>query len=82
MALTIPTEAPMNAISTVAVPRPTRASCHPREILRDPLTRLVMASDGVSEQELMALLRRIRRARFPRAAMLAEPVHPGSDSAA
>ena len=70
----------MNAISTVAVPRPTPARCHPREILRDPLTRLVMESDGVSEHELMTLLRRIRRARFPQFPELAEAAHPGSDS--
>ncbi len=32
-------------------------------LVHDPLIRLVMASDGVSEQELLGLLRRVRRAR-------------------
>jgi hypothetical protein len=35
--------------------------CGVAEVLRDPLIRLVMVSDGVSETELAALMDRVRR---------------------
>ena len=73
----------MNAITPVDMPHvpghvPGHVPCHTRDLLRDPLTRLMMASDGVSERELLELLRRVRRARFPRAG-LAPVAHPGPD---
>ncbi len=37
-------------------------------LARDPLVRLVMASDGVTEDELVAVLRRAQRAVASRAA--------------
>jgi hypothetical protein len=40
-----------------------RQGCALGDLIDDPLTRLMMASDGVSEQELVTLLRRVRRAR-------------------
>ncbi|HVB68640.1 MAG TPA: hypothetical protein VNE67_12375 [Acetobacteraceae bacterium] len=38
------------------------ADCGLRAIVRDPLVRLVMASDGVAEADLVALMHRVRRA--------------------
>jgi hypothetical protein len=35
------------------------------DLLRDPLIRLVMASDGVTEQEMLALRDQLRRAYHP-----------------
>jgi hypothetical protein len=32
------------------------------DLLKDPLVRLVMESDGVSEQEITALMERVRQA--------------------
>ena len=39
------------------------ANCGLAALVRDPLVRLVMASDRVSEAELVALMRRVGRAR-------------------
>ncbi len=38
------------------------ADCGLRAIVRDPLVRLVMASDGVAEADLVALMHRVGRA--------------------
>jgi hypothetical protein len=39
-----------------------QAGCGLTEIVRDPLVRLVMASDGVSEHELISVMQRAQRA--------------------
>ena len=39
-----------------------RKGCTLSEVVDDPMTRLMMASDGVSERDLVALLARVRRA--------------------
>ncbi|MBW4090668.1 MAG: hypothetical protein HIU82_06115 [Proteobacteria bacterium] len=57
------------------------AKCGLRAIVRDPLVRLVMASDGVSEADLVALMHRIGRARRDDGAaeaFTAVPVPPGA----
>lgn len=57
------------------------AKCGLRAIVRDPLVRLVMASDGVSEAELVALMHRIGRARRDDGAadgFAADPLPPGA----
>jgi len=44
-------------------------------LLHDPLVQLVMASDGVTLEELVSLLRRVSKARAAREAEpIAEPV--------
>ena len=40
----------------------TWTRCSLGEVVHDPLIRLVMASDGVSERDLLGLMIRVRRA--------------------
>ena len=44
------------------------------EILEDPIVRLLMDRDGVSDDELRALSRRCRPARHERKAALGDPL--------
>ncbi len=39
-----------------------QAGCSLAEIVRDPLVRLLMASDGVSERDLISVMQRAQRA--------------------
>ena len=43
-------------------------------LLHDPLTRLVMRSDGVSEQDFSDLLRRVQDSLIARAGLLQPPM--------